>query len=1022
MKILKLFSVILLLSLSGAASAQTTFAYTGTIQSWTVPAGAATIAVTVNAAAGGNTYYSSGGCGGTVTCHIAVTPGQVLNIFVGNQGGDATLYGPGAGGNTGPTALTGGDGGNSPYTGGAAGGGGSSDIRIGGIALTDRVVVAGGGGGAGNDFCGSELGGVGGGALAAGDGENCGGYIASTCGAGATPSVAGAGASAGGASGASLFGGDGTSLVTTYYGYYGYYYYYSTAAGGGGGAGYFGGGGGNAGGGGGGSSYVSPTLTSSVTHAAGASCGDGSVIIDVLCTTPVGGAIVGSSTPCVGSTITYTNPTGTAGGTWSSSATSVFTVNPTTGTVTALATGSGTLTYSITLPCGSASATLPLTVVSTASPITGDSVICSGGSDTLYNTVPGGVWTSATPSVGTIDPTTGIYSAIGPGTTLISYTLGSCSVTTVLTVNTTPSAITGPTLVCHTSTMTLSSSPAGGTWSSNTPLGASVDPLTGVVTGVSVGATAYIYYTLPTGCAVLRLVSVNTVPSAITGPTDVCQGNAIGLTQSVPGGAWTSSNPAVAIVTTTPSTFFPGYVTGLTPGVVTISYTKASCPPATYVVTINPGPAAITGPTTICTGMTTLLSSASTGGFWSSTNPAIIINPATGAVTSSTIGAVGTIYYTFPTGCYASVPVNVSYGAPPMVGPATLCKDATDTFFNSDPAGIWSSTDLSIAQIIDSSGVATGISAGTVNISYTLPNGCFSVQPLTINPRIAGVVSVTRYPSGIICEDDTVLIVATPVVGGGSAPTFNWKKFSVTIPGETNDTLVYIASWDSLHFHGDVINCFMFPNDGCPLYDSVADSAYMDVAPLNVHPKITITTSGPDTVAFLGQSVTFYSSVTWGGPSPTYQWFRNRVAIPGANAPTYTTMLYGRDTFHCEVIGNPPCMDATLPLGLGISNSIIIHNYLGADALSAGNNSLSLFPNPNNGTFTLSGKLAVISNEDVNYEVANMLGQVVHTGQTTPKNGDVNAHIKTEGLTPGTYLLRVNTGSGSETFHFVIGK
>ncbi len=1003
-KNLKLLSLILLLGFS--AHAQTfNFVYTGGPQAWTVPTGVFSIGVDIQGATGGaSSYYSPGGCGGQVVCTLAVTPGQVLNIYVGGRGSDGLFFSGGLGGTTG-AFPSGGDGG--VWYAGGGGGGGATDIRIGGTTLLDRVLAAGGGGGAGDNCYGIDDGGNGGGATAGADGVACGGPSAFDCGAGGTLAAGGAGALSGGFTGAALVGGNG-----------GAYYFQS---GGGGGGGYWGGGGGFAGGGGGGSSFASGTLATAVAHTQGANCsGDGSASITILCIVPTGGAIVGSSSICTGSTITYTNPTGTPGGTWSSSATGTFTVNPTTGVVSALAAGTGTLTYSVSSGCGSASATLAVTVSATASPITGDTLKCAGTIDTLYNATAGGTWSSATTSVGTIDPATGIYAAVGPGTTVISYTLGSCSVNTVLTVNITPSPLAGSPLVCETYTMTLTTSPSGGTWSSTTPGSASVDPISGVITGVAAGGTTYIDYTLPTGCAASRFISVNTVPSVITGPTNVCQGNAIALTQSVPGGAWTSSNTAIAIVSTTPSTFFPGYVTGMSGGVVTISYTKASCPPATYVVTVDPGPAPITGPTTICTGMTTILSTASTGGFWSSTNPDIVVT-SSGAVTSSTIGAVGTIYYTFPTGCYASVPVNVSYGPPAMVGPFSICAGGDSLFTNSDPTGIWSSTDLAIAQIIDSSGVVTGMSAGVVNISYTLPNGCYAVQPLTVNPRIPGVVSISRFPSGIICEDDTVLVVATPVAGGGTAPAFTWKKFSVTLPGEVNDTFVYRATRPT-GLHGDVINVFMYPNDGCPMFDSVADSVYMDVAPKNVHPAITITTTGPDTVAFLGQTVTFSSSVTWGGPSPLYQWFRNGVAIPGANASTYTTNLYGRDTFRCEVIGNPPCLAPTLPLGLGISNSIIIYNFLGADALTTGNNQLSLFPNPNNGTFTLSGKVGVATNDDVYYEVTNMLGQVVHKGQATPVNGEIKARIQTEGLAPGTYMLRVNTVAGNEAFHFVIGK
>ena len=66
-----------------------------------------------------------------------MTPGQVLNLFVGGQAPDVGNVTPAPGGFNG-----GGDGGQ--Y---GAVGGGATDVRVGGTALADRVAVAGGGGG-----------------------------------------------------------------------------------------------------------------------------------------------------------------------------------------------------------------------------------------------------------------------------------------------------------------------------------------------------------------------------------------------------------------------------------------------------------------------------------------------------------------------------------------------------------------------------------------------------------------------------------------------------------------------------------------------------------------------------------------------------------------------------------------------------------------------------------------------------------------------------------------------------------
>ena len=127
-----------------AGTGSVTFSYTGAEQSFVVPYGVRSLAVTASGAIGGDSHCLGpglGGLGATATATIPVTPGETLFIVVGGQGGLCTEEGPGGFNGGGGSGATG------PYTPG--GGGGASDVRQGGAALNNRVVVAGGGGGAG---------------------------------------------------------------------------------------------------------------------------------------------------------------------------------------------------------------------------------------------------------------------------------------------------------------------------------------------------------------------------------------------------------------------------------------------------------------------------------------------------------------------------------------------------------------------------------------------------------------------------------------------------------------------------------------------------------------------------------------------------------------------------------------------------------------------------------------------------------------------------------------------------------
>ncbi|WP_238007401.1 hypothetical protein KZZ52_02190 [Dactylosporangium sp. AC04546] len=274
----------------------------GSEQQFTVPPGITSLHVKLVGAPGGSpadgTFTSgNGGNGGAVEADLAVTPGQVLYVLVGGDGG-VEAGGFNGGGDGGVRTVNTGT-----QYGKGGGGGGATDIRTvscasscanGGDAISraSRLIVAGGGGGGGAFAQGSYASTSG---AAGGNGGAAGAVVSGSGGNGAAGSDAGSGATGGsGAGGAttSAAGTEGTSIASSVA------WIAATAgnaaaggtggangasAGGGGGGGYFGGGGGaagkytsmdnegGAGGGGGGSSWAKPGDTSNVSITADAS-------------------------------------------------------------------------------------------------------------------------------------------------------------------------------------------------------------------------------------------------------------------------------------------------------------------------------------------------------------------------------------------------------------------------------------------------------------------------------------------------------------------------------------------------------------------------------------------------------------------------------------------------------------------------------------------------------------------------------------------------------------------------------
>jgi hypothetical protein len=123
-----------------AGTCTVSFTTPGTGQSFTVPAGVSSLAVTLYGGVGGSTYFTqspvAGGDGAQVTATLTVHAGERLGVDVGGAGTTTTDT---LGASTAGGANGGGDGFDS------GGGGGATDITAGGT----RLVVAGGGGGAG---------------------------------------------------------------------------------------------------------------------------------------------------------------------------------------------------------------------------------------------------------------------------------------------------------------------------------------------------------------------------------------------------------------------------------------------------------------------------------------------------------------------------------------------------------------------------------------------------------------------------------------------------------------------------------------------------------------------------------------------------------------------------------------------------------------------------------------------------------------------------------------------------------
>jgi len=578
---------------------------------------------------------------------------------------------------------------------------------------------------------------------------------------------------------------------------------------------------------------------------------------------------------------------------WSSSSAGIATVNASTGVVTAAGPGSATITAEYTnadqtIATGTATFTVTgggasntditsVTIIpstqTVASP--GDTAIytaigttASGQTESLNGVV---VWSGSSPQIATVNASTGIATAVGPGTATIAAqytnpdktTATGTATFTVTGSGSTNSDITSVTIIPNAQTVAapgdtaaysvIGTTASGSTmsltglvvWSSSSPQIATVNASTGVATAVGPGtATISAQYTnsdktTAAGTATFTvtgggatntdITTVTIVPSSQTvnavGDTatfSVVGTTASGATQNLNGSVvWSGSSPQIANVNAS-----TGVVTAVGPGTATIAaqYTNTDGTTATGTATFT-----VTGTGTTNTDITsvTIIPSSQTVApgqtatytavgttaaglvenltgvvVWTGSSPQIAnVNASTGVVTAVGKGtATITALYTNPDKSTAT-----GTAAFTVTGSATLSSDITSVAIipNAQTVGapgqtatysavgttaggatqslnglvVWSGSSPTIASVNASTGVVTAVGPGTATIAaqYTNTDGTTATGTATFTvtgngTSLSDITSITIIPSAqsVAAAGDQATFVAVGTTGAGT--------------------------------------------------------------------------------------------------------------------------------------------------------------------------------------------------------------------------------------------------------------
>ena len=500
--------------------------------------------------------------------------------------------------------------------------------------------------------------------------------------------------------------------------------------------------------------------------------------------------------------------------------------------------------------------------------------------------------------------------------------------------------------------ITLTATPAGGTWSGT----GITDAINGTYNPNTEG-THTITYTIAGTCGASNSISIIVKPTPtinITDPGDFCSTDpSSSFTATPTGGTWSGTGIS-ADGTFNPSTANIG------PNTITYTVTQDGCigeesividvfdiPDATITSTV----------TTMCSGDEPITLTATTpGGNWTGTGVT------TDGIFDPEIAGLGdhTITYTVGTGtCLDDDQIIITVNSTPVVtitNQEDLCStDAEVTLSATPTGGTWSGTGITNQTNGTFNPETAG--AGEHTITYTVTqNGCTGEESITINVIETPDATITSTVTTMCTDNDPITLTAT-------TPGGNWTGTGVTTDGVFDPEIAGV---------GEHTITYTVSTGTC------TDNAQITIT---VSPTPDINITKQDDLCLSDSEVTLSATPTggtWSGPgitNATNGTFNPEVAGPGEHTITYTV--------------ESPCLgSATTVITVSSPTQITIINYVCSDTLP-------IFFNANIDGGTWSGNGIVDANTgEFDPEVAGVGEHTITYAINNPCGGTVTTVIQ----------------------------
>ncbi len=759
------------------------------------------------------------------------------------------------------------------------------------------------------------------------------------------------------------------------------------------------------------------TITYTITNSCGSSSVTQPITVTTACVAPVANFTITNATQCLGSGFTFTN---TSTGTtptykWYFGDGGLAVTQDATHTYTAANTYNVLLT--VDNACGSSSITKTVTVNAvppTPSSISGATTVVAGSTTQLSSATLGGVWTSDNLAVATVDGN-GLVTANAVGNATITYTItnscGSSSVTQPITVTTACIApvanftITNATQ-CLASGFTFTNISTGTTPTYKWYFGDGGLAVTQDATHTYTAANTYnVLLTVDNACgssSITKTVTVNAVPptpSSISGATTVVAGSTTQLTSATAGGVWTSDNLAVATIDGN------GLVTAKAVGNAIITYTITnSCgsssvtqPITVTTACIAPVANFIITNATQCLGSGFTFTNTSTGTTptykWYFGDGGLAVTQ--DATHTYTAGNTYNVLLTVDNACGSSsitkqVIVNAMPPTPSSIsGATTVVAGSTTQLSSGTSGGVWTSDNLAVATVDVNTGLVTGVTAGSVTITYTVTNGCGSssvTQPIAVTS--ASIVVPPTPPCNLSasfsinnttqCVTGNSFIFTSNLTGGTAPFTYMWDLNDGTTANSASLTKTYTNYGE----HDVTLKV----NDANGCISNPAGQHVSIVAKPKASFSILSNTGN-------GKQTTFISSSTIASGTMTYLWDLGNGQTSTLSNPTTT---------YTPAPASPYTITLTVS-GLGSCNDVATQTYTQYVVAS-----VSVYPNPVLGTIQVSVRAASVT--PTTFKIMDLAGRVLRTQTVIPiaAGSNVLATLDTRGLQSGSYVIYIS--------------